>query len=176
MKKDTKKEEIFDEIRKLAERAEQSSNQQMDLFINQKIGDEDIELGFDSSILKDTANPDKSHKLYYGARRMLMDYLPKDKELRKKVYEEKNLFLNRGIGLNKFGYRGSDGRMTYIVPFLEVVFNTVAKWVASGANAYDIWQAFWDLNEERGYHKPEVELTEFNQNLKKMLDKPKEDE
>lgn len=148
-------EEIFDEIRDLVNRANETTADQAKLFSEQELGDEDIDVGFDSSIIKDTADPDRSYKLYYGIRRLLMDYLPKgksNKELRQKVYDEKNLFLNRGESLNEQGVRGSDGRMTYISTFLEIAFNTVAKWVSEGANPYDIWQSFYDLNEEKGFH------------------------
>lgn len=150
------REEIIDEIRSLAKRADETSSQQMDLFLGQVLGDEDIDIGFDFSGLTDTANPDKSHKIFYGIRRLLIDYLPKgeeNKKLRQKIYDEKNLFLNRGIEKGANGIRGSDGRMAYIEQFLVEAFKVVADWVSKGANAYDIWFAFWDLNEQRGYHK-----------------------
>lgn len=151
-KKQKSKEEIFKEIKKLSKRADETTNHQMDLFKNQKFEDDDIDVGFDSKIFKDTADPDKSYKLYYGTRRLLIDYLPqgkKNKKLRKRIYAEKNLFLNRGKE------KHSDGRMTYISNFLDIAFNTVAKWVETGANSFDIYMKFWELNEERGYHKEE---------------------
>ena len=150
------KEEIFEEIRKLADRANEISGNQLDLFATQKVGDEDIDLGFNSSILNDTANPEKSHKLYYGIRRLLIEYLPRgeeNKKFRQRVYDEKNLFLNRGVDRNKNGLRGSDGRMTYLNTFLWPTFNLVIEWIKKGANYYDIWQDFYDLNEKHSFHK-----------------------
>lgn len=157
-KKDEKmsEEDIRNEIRALAKRADESSNHQMDLFTNQKLGDEDIDIGFGSQILMDTPNPEESYKLYYGIRRLLIDFLPKgetNKDLRQKIYDEKNLFLNRGKDKNINGIRGSDGRMTYIPKFLNDAYMAVEEWVRTGANPYDIWQKFRDLNENRGFHK-----------------------
>lgn len=158
MAKETKKEkktpgEILNEIKKLSKRADETSSKQLDL----PIGDEDIDVGFDAGIFQDTADPEKSHKLYYGIQRMLKDYLPKgeeNKKLRRHVYSEKNLFLNRGKDVDeKTGIRGSDGRMTFIPNFLEVGFNLVSNWIGSGGTSFDIYKSFWDLNEQRGFHK-----------------------
>lgn len=174
-KKVQSKEDIFNEIKKLSKRANETTSHQMDIFLDQNLGDEDIDVGFDSSIFKDTANPDKSHKLYYGIQRLLRDYLPKgidNKKLRQFVYDEKNLFLNRGIEKNEFGVRGSDSRMTYINNFLEIGFNTVAKWIASGANSFDIYSDFWQLNEDRGYHKEEQPKGDFDNVVGAMLKVP----
>jgi hypothetical protein len=155
-KKHKTQEEIFEEIKRLAAKADESSNQQMDLFEGQKLGDEDIDFSFNSSIINDTADPDRSYKLYYGIRRLLIDYLPKGqeyKELRKQIYDQKNLYLNRGIDINNEGIRGSDGRMSYISGFLETVFDIVAQWITTGANSYDIFITLYDLNQKMGYHK-----------------------
>lgn len=168
-------EDIKAEIKKLSDRADKTTSKQPDLFLAGEIGEEDADIIFDSSILNDTADPVKSYRLYYGIRRLLMDYLPKgknNKELRDKIYSEKNLFLNRGIEINQWGIRGSDSRMTYITNFLEVAFNTVTKWIITGGTPYDIWQSFWDLNEERGYHNQQQELSGFDKNLKSMLKVP----
>lgn len=146
-------EEILNEIRELSKRADETSSKQLDL----PIGDEDIDIGFDSSAFKDTVDPERSHKLYYGIQRMLKDYLPKgdeNKKLRRYVYNEKNLFLNRGIDIDeKTGIRGSDGRMTFISNFLEVAFNLISDWIVSGGSSFDIYKSFWDLNEKKGFHK-----------------------
>lgn len=154
--------EIHKEIKLLAERANQNQNYSLDFLDNQRLGDEDIDSKFDVSLLKDTSNPDKSYKLYYGMIRLLRDNLPKgdggNKKLRTAIYDEKNLFLNRGIPKNINGIRGSDGRMTYI-NFMEVAFNLVSNWLLSGANPWDIYKEFWDLNEEKGFHAPLSDTT-----------------
>ena len=154
-KEDKTKDKIFKEIQELSKRADETSVNQSDLF--NQLGDEDIDTGFDASIFKDTADPDRSYKLYYGMQRLLMDNLPKgksNKKFRQFVYDEKNLFLNRGAHINEItGIRGSDARMTYITNFLEVAFNTVADWIKTGESSFDLFQRFWDLNEAKGYHK-----------------------
>jgi hypothetical protein len=152
--KELSNEEIMQDIKRLADKADEVSNQQLDLFLGD-IGDEDIDNGFNVGALLDAADPTTSHKIYYAIRRLLIEYLPKGKEnksLRQKIYDEKNLFLNRGIDKRPDGIRGSDGRMTYIDPFLKETLKIVADWIATGANSFDIWKAFWDLNEEKGYH------------------------
>lgn len=165
-------EQIRDEIMNLSKRADETTNHQMDLFKNQKFEDDDIDIGFDASILNDTADPQKSYKLYYGMRGMLMDALPtgkKHKKLRQYVYDEKNLFLKHGFET------GADGRMAFINNFLIVAFNVVAKWIASGGTSYDLYMEFWNLNEERGYHASPVSQpdSEFDVKLKAILTVPK---
>jgi hypothetical protein len=178
MAKETKKsskshEEILAEIHELSKRADETSSKQLDL----PIGDEDIDPVISSNLFKDTADPEKSHRLYYGIQRLLRDYLPKGDEnrrLREYVYKEKNLFLNRGIEINEqTGRRGSDSRMAYIPNFLEVAFNEVGKWISAGSNSFDIYKAFWDLNEERGYHKEKGNPTQFDKILKAITEVPK---
>lgn len=153
-------EEILEEIRLLSKRADEGAGQPISLFeAGTDLGDEDIDLVFDASIItNDTANPDKSHRLYYSIKRLLETNLPKgqqNKQLRQLILDEKNLFLNRGIQKDKNGIRGSDGRMTYIPNFLEEAFNIVARWISSGGSSFDLYLAFWNINEERGYHKSE---------------------
>ena len=150
--------DIFDEIKKLSEKAnELSESEQISLFPNIDLGEEDIT--FDSSLIDDTANPDRSYKLYYGMMRLMIGNLPTGKEnkkLRNYIYDEKRLFLNRGKGIDKnTGVRGSDSRMAFIPNFLEVAFDTTVNWVRSGGTSFDLFTAFWDLNESRGYHKEE---------------------
>lgn len=170
-------EEILDEIKQLSERAKETSSHQLGLIPNEDLGDEDIDIGFDVSRLKDTADPNESYRLYYGMRRLLMDNLPrgkKNKRLRQYVYDEKNLFLNRGMAIKDDGTRGSDGRMTYINPFLSQAFGLVAGWIQGGANPFDIYMSFYNANEERGFHKPTENTTKgsFDQQLQALLNVP----
>lgn len=160
-------EEILKEVKELSLRADESTNHQLDLFLNKDLGDEDIDPIIDFSSISDTADPDKSHKLYYGIRRLLIDYLPKgneNKKLRAYVYYEKNLFLKRGLET------GADSRMTYIANYLEVAFKVVTNWVLHNSNPYDIYMEFYNLNEESGYHTEKQKLSNFDLKLKEELD------
>lgn len=155
--KETKKktdQEKLDEIRMLSEKANQLNDvEQLSLFPGLDLHEEDIT--FDSSILNDTADPERSYKLYYSIRRMMIDNLPKgdeNKKLRQYIYDEKNIFLNRGKDIDeKTGLRGSDGKMTYIPNFLEVAFDLTANWVKAGGSPFDLFDSFRKLNIERGY-------------------------
>ena len=150
-KKDSKNVEIEDilkEIQQLSDRANESSNHQLDLFLESDLGDEDMDTLIDFNPISDIAYPKKSHRLYYGIQRLLIDNLPKGKEnkkLRDYIYAEKNLFLKEGFEI------GRDGRQSYIANSLELVFRKVTDWVQSGANSYDIFIEFRNLNESRGY-------------------------
>lgn len=165
------------QIKMLSEKAQESIDQQLDLFSLGELGDEDIDFGFNPSQLKDTANPAESHRLYYGMMRLLKDNLPKgpeNKKLRNFIYVEKSLFLNRGIAENENGIKGSDERMTYLTPFLAQAFNIIVDWVKTGANPYDAYVAFWDANEENGFHHKLAEETtesqkDFDRKLKVLL-------
>lgn len=70
-------EQIMDEIRSMSEAAQQTSSHQLDLVSNVELGDDNIDLGFDRARLAGTADPDKSHRLYYTMRRVMVDNLPK---------------------------------------------------------------------------------------------------
>lgn len=150
-------EEIRAEIKKLADEANATSSLQLNLLSDINITDEDLDEAFESQILASSANPEESHRLYYGIRNMLMNNLPKGKEnkkFRQFVYDEKNLFLNRGEAIKANGLRGSDGRMTYINDFLTEAFSVVSMWVVDGANYYDIFLKFREMNIERGFYRP----------------------
>lgn len=145
-------EEIKKEIDLLAKKAAENVSQQFSLFLGISSIDEDIDSGFDVDQLKDVAEPEESYRYYYGIRSLLIANLPKGpeyKKMRQYIYDEKNLFLNRGKDIGVNGVRGSDGRMTYIQPFLKQAFSEVIKWIESGANPYDIYDAFRLLNQER---------------------------
>lgn len=106
--------------------------------------------------IQDEQKPDTSHKLYYSLRRVLMDNLPSgpaNKAARQMVYDQKNLFLNRGKDKDERGIRGSDGRQAYI-HYLEVALATAQQWVREGANTYNIYLAFESLNKR--YHSGEL--------------------
>lgn len=169
-------EEIREEIKRLSQRADESSGQPMDLFgIGAELGNEDIDLVFDASIINDTANPDESYKFFYGINSLLRKNLPQgeqNKTLRQFIYDEKNLFLNRGIQKGKNGTRGSDARMTYIPNFLEDAFNIIAKWISSGGSSFDLYMEFWNVNEQRGYHKKAETKTNSDTTLEGLMQTP----
>lgn len=147
--------ERLDEIRMLSEKANELNDaEQLTLFPDLDLTEEDMSL--DSSFFNDTANPQKSYKLYYSIIRMMKDNLPRGEEyakLRRYIYDEKNLFLNRGKAIDeKTGLRGSDGRMTYIPNFLEVAFDITVNWVKSGGSPYELFDAFRMKNIEKGYY------------------------
>src|SRR5260221_22897 len=65
-----------------------------------------------------TENPEEKYNLYYkGITNLLKNYLPKGrgfKTERDLIYDEKNIFLNRGKRKSDHnGVRKSDGRMTF---------------------------------------------------------------
>ncbi len=163
MKKDNEKaSEDFSEIKKLAEEADNNKG---------------FELGFEDDFVEDISqvefiddkqNPKESYRLYYTIEGILRDHLPKGEkyeELRKKVREEKIIFLT-GKRKDENGIRGADSRQAYISSHLKVALNTLFEWIQEGGNSFDLFLKFRQLNIEYGYFKEE-ELSEFNQNLKK---------
>jgi len=113
--------------------------------------------GVEEKFAKDLQNPDESYRLYYSIRRLMMEYLPKSKEnekARKLIYEQKNIFLNRGKAKSSDGFRGSDGRQAYISSDLVVALEIVKEWIKSGANVFDAYKLFNDKNIELGYIDP----------------------
>jgi|SRR5690554_3577872 len=99
-------------------------------------------------------DPVEKFQLYYhGLSKLLKDNLPKGKEneqARRIIYDEKNVLINRGAKKDEKGIRGSDGRMAYIED-LEFAIQIVADWASKKGSASDLYQAFWDKNEELGY-------------------------
>ena len=157
--------DIFDEIKKLSEKANELSDaEQLNFFPDIELGEEDVT--FDSTLLNDTADPEKSHKLTYGMIALAKANLPRGKEnekLRRYIYDERLLFLNRGKDIDKkTGIRGSDSRMTYIPNFLEVAFDMTVDWVKSGGTPFDLYMAFWNLNATKNYHQEIEELKNDN--------------
>jgi len=153
-------EEILAEIKSLSEKGQQFTTPSLDFPQLGDLGDEDIDTGFDPSILSDTADPDRSHRLYYAMRRIMIDNLPKGKQnlrLRRYIYDEKSLYLNRGKDKDANGIKHSDERQAYISGFLQVAFDTTINWLKAGANPFDLYNAFRMLNEDKGFRKKEGE-------------------
>lgn len=139
-----------EEIRRMCEEADKNNERQLDFFNELPVID-DEEL---KAILGNIQNPSESYRLYYSIRNILMNYLPKGKEnevLRNMVNEQKNIFLSQGKHKDSNGFRGGDGRMAFIDSELSVVLDLVKKWAVNGAQTFDIFIAFRELNVEKGY-------------------------
>lgn len=99
-------------------------------------------------------DPVTKFQLYYnGLTKLLKDTLPKGKEyeeVRRIVYDEKNVLINRGAKKDGKGIRGSDGRMAYLDD-LEQAIKIVANWTSNKGTSAELFIAFWDKNEELGY-------------------------
>lgn len=99
-------------------------------------------------------DPVEKFQLYYnGLSKLLKDNLPKGKEnesVRRIVYDEKNILINRGAKKDEKGIRGSDGRMAYVED-LEIAIEIVANWITTKGTSAEIFMGFWDKNEELGY-------------------------
>lgn len=99
-------------------------------------------------------DPVQKFQLYYhGLTKLLKDTLPKGKEfedVRRIVYDEKNILINRGAKKDEKGIRGSDGRMAYIED-LEEAIKIVADWTSRKGSPAELFMAFWDKNEELEY-------------------------
>ena len=174
-------EDIRDEINRMSRDSDKKgAGKQGKLFEDEDLGEEDI--GFEQDLLEDIANPDLSYNLYYGIWKFMKDNLPKGKENeqgRRYIYDELNLFLNRGKHLDAKKRRGSDSRMAYISPHLQPAFATVIDWLRHGAIPFQLYEALRRKNEELGYHdtrdKPvdtDYEDATFNEKLKGLLSVP----
>ncbi|MDO5655432.1 MAG: hypothetical protein Q4G27_04760 [Flavobacteriaceae bacterium] len=110
---------------------------------------------------KEFDNPEEKYRIYYnGIRKLLMDFLPKGKdfkEVRDIIYDEKNIFLNLGKRKSdNNGVRKSDGRMTY-QPVMNEILDIIVQWVGESQNPFDIYRAFYELNEKHGYGHEEYD-------------------
>lgn len=99
-------------------------------------------------------DPVTKFQLYYhGLTKLLKDNLPKGKEneeVRRIIYDEKNILINRGAKKDEKGIRGSDGRMAYLDD-LELAIKIVADWTSKKNSPVELFMAFWDKNEELQY-------------------------
>lgn len=147
-------EEILKKIKEMSDRAKEITGKPGILQF-EDLGEEDTDTSFDPEILNDTADPDKSHKLYYTMMGVMKRNLPPgdgdNKKLRQFIYDEKSLFLNRGKDKNEKGVKGSDERMAFIPNYLQIAFDTVHRWVSQGADPFELFTAFRDLNKRYGH-------------------------
>ena len=108
-------------------------------------------------------NPEEKYEIYYnGIRKLLMDHLPKGKDfknMRKIIYDEKNIFLNLGKRKSDHkGIRKSDGRMTY-QPVMKEILDLIITWVGRSQNPFDIYYEFYQLNDKHAYPHEEYDET-----------------
>ena len=108
----------------------------------------------DKLLSKKIDDPVTKFQLYYnGLTKLLKDNLPKGKpfeDVRRIVYDEKNILINRGAKKDDNGIRGSDGRMAYLED-LELAIKIVAMWTSKKGTPTELFMSFWDKNEELGY-------------------------
>lgn len=136
------------------------------LTINSEIGNlEEID-ELRQLIGKEFENPEEKYKIYYnGIRKLLMDYLPKEKnfkEVRNIIYDEKNIFLNLGKRKSdNNGTRKSDGRMTF-QPIMNDILDVIIKWVGDSQNPFDLYRAFYELNDKNGYGHEEYDKSSLS--------------
>src|SRR5690554_3510779 len=153
-KKDIKKQEGLSqadlERLELLQKANEKTGKQ--LTINSETGNLEEFDELRQLVGKEFENPEEKYQLYYnGIRKLLMDFLPKDEQIRRVIYDEKNVFLNLGKKKSdNNGIRKSDGRMTY-QPIMNEILEVIIKWVGESQNPFDLYRDFYELNEKHGY-------------------------
>ena len=127
----------------------------MQLRIDSKTGDLTEIDELRALVGRQVEDPEEKYNIYYkGIGNVLKKYLPTGKEFeigRRLIYDEKNIFLNRGKRKSdNNGIRKSDGRMTY-QPIMGEMLDLIAEWVAESRNPIDLYTALYNLNERLGY-------------------------
>jgi hypothetical protein len=122
---------------------------------------------------KQAEDPEEKYSIYYtGIRNILMKYLPSGKEneeLRQLLYDEKNIFLNRGKKKSdNNGVRRSDGRMTY-QEYMSEMLDVVTKWVSESQVPIDLYHALYELNENHRYGHEEYDKTSVKYHLAQRM-------
>jgi hypothetical protein len=135
----------------IIQKSEEIKGEQLLINLNSEIV---IENQAESLLGQKIDDPVQKFQLYYhGLSKLLKDNLPKGKafeEVRKIVYDEKNVLINRGAKKDENGIRGSDGRMAYSED-LEIAIKIVANWTTEKGTSAELYMLFWDKNEELGY-------------------------
>lgn len=148
-KRELSKEDI--ERLELLQKADEVKGEQLSINLDSEITIENQAVKLLGQTIDD---PVEKFQLYYhGLSKLLKDNLPKGKEneqVRRIVYDEKNILINRGAKKDEKGIRGSDGRMAYIED-LETAIQIVADWISKKGSPSEIFMAFWDKNEELNY-------------------------
>jgi len=148
-KKKLSQEEI--ERREILQKAEEIKEEQLKLDIEEGV---DVENEYNNLLDQSIDDPVQKFQLYYKVlNKLLRANLPKGKEnepIRRIIYDEKNILINRGNKKDEKGIRGSDGRMAYLED-IEVAIEVVMNWISSNGSYQDLYMLFWDKNEEMNY-------------------------
>jgi len=148
-KKNLSQEEI--ERREILQKAEEVKEEQLKLDIEEGI---DVENEYNNLLDQSIDDPVQKFQLYYKVlNKLLRANLPKGKEnepIRRIIYDEKNILINRGNKKDEKGIRGSDGRMAYLED-IEVAIEVVMHWISSKGSYQDLYMLFWKKNEEMNY-------------------------
>lgn len=148
-KRELSKEDI--ERLEILQKADEVKGEQLSINIDSELTVENQAVKLLGQTIDD---PVEKFQLYYhGLTKLLKDNLPKGKEneqVRRIVYDEKNVLINRGAKKDERGIRGSDGRMAYIED-LEIAIQIVADWISKKGSPSELFMAFWDKNEELEY-------------------------
>lgn len=148
-KRDLSKEDI--ERFEILQKADEVKGEQLSINLDSEITVENQAIKLLGQRIDD---PVEKFQLYYhGLTKLLKDNLPKGKEneqVRRIIYDEKNILINRGAKKDEKGIRGSDGRMAYVED-LETAIQIVADWISKKESPSELFMAFWDKNEELKY-------------------------
>jgi len=148
-KKKLSQEEI--ERRSILDKAEEVKEEQLKLDLDQGV---ETENEYKSLLDQQIDDPVQKFQLYYKIlNKLLRASLPSGKEnepIRRIIYDEKNILINRGNKKDEKGIRGSDGRMAYMED-IELSISIVMDWVNSKGSYHDLYMTFWNKNEELQY-------------------------
>jgi len=148
-KKKLSKEEI--ERRAILDKAEEVKEEQLKLDVDEGV---ETENEYKTLLDQQIDDPVQKFQLYYKILdKLLRSNLPKGKAnepLRRIIYDEKNILINRGNKKDEKGIRGSDGRMAYMED-IEMAITIVMEWVSAKGSYQELYMSFWNKNEELNY-------------------------
>jgi hypothetical protein len=126
---------------------------------------------------KTAEDPEEKYSTYYtGIRNILMKYLPSGKEsqeIRELIYDEKNVFLNRGKKKSdNNGIRKSDGRMTY-QEYMHEMLDLITTWVSQSQIPFDLYHMIYELNERHNYGHENYDKTTIKYKLAVQMQREK---
>lgn len=119
--------------------------------------EEEADAKIAQALLGDEPTRDERYALVYSILRLLRDNLAPGEDYeegRRKIREEIRLYLNKGRSkaTSKDGKVKADMKQSDL-PRLHVAKTMLEKWVREGANQWDAYVRFWEMNEQMGYHK-----------------------